>query len=115
MSFVIQLLLTALAAFLAAKFTPGVNISSYWTAIGLALVLGLLDVFVKPVLEFISIPVTILTLGLFLLVINALIIMLASWIITSFQVSGFWSAMLYSVIFSVISWILGLIFGCPTL
>lgn len=111
MSFVIQLLLTALAAFLAAKFTPGVNISSYWTAIVLALVLGVLDVLVKPILEFISFPVTVLTLGLFLLVINALIILLASWIVSSFQVSGFWSALLYSVIFSIVSWILGLIFG----
>lgn len=109
--FIIQLLLTALAAFLAAKLTPGVNITSYWTAILLAIVLALLDTFVKPILQFISIPVTILTLGLFLLVINALIILLASWIINSFQVDGFWSALLYSVIFSVISWILGLIFG----
>lgn len=111
MTFIIQLLLTALAAFLAAKFTPGVNITSYWAAIGLAIVLGLLDVFVKPILEFISIPVTVLTLGLFLLVINALIILLASWILNSFHVSGFWSALLYSIIFSVVSWVLGLIFG----
>lgn len=111
MGYIIQLLLTALAAFLAAKITPGVTITSYWTAILLALVLGLLDVFVKPFLQIISIPVTVLTLGLFLFVINALIILLASWIIGSFQVSGFWTAMLYSIIFSVISWILNLIFG----
>lgn len=104
-------MLTALAAFLAAKITPGVSITSYWTAILLAIVLGLLDVFVKPFLTIISIPVTVLTLGLFMLVINAVIILLASWLIDSFQVSGFWTAMLYSVIFSVVSWILGLIFG----
>lgn len=109
--FVIQLLLTALAAFLAAKLTPGVNITSYWTAILLALVLGFLDVFVKPILDFISIPVTVLTLGLFMLVINAVIILLASWIVSSFQVSGFWTAMLYSVIFSIVSWVLEMIFG----
>ncbi len=111
MMFVIQLLLTALAAFLAAKLTPGVNITSYWTAILLALVLGFLDVFVKPILDFISIPVTVLTLGLFMLVINAVIILLASWIVSSFQVSGFWTAMLYSVIFSIVSWVLEMIFG----
>lgn len=111
MMFVLQLLLTALAAFLAAKITPGVTITSYWSAILLAIVLGLLDVFVKPLLEFISIPVTVLTLGLFMLVINAVIILLASWLLSSFQVSGFWTAMLYSVIFSVVSWIIGLIFG----
>lgn len=111
MMFLLQLLLTALAAFLAAKFTPGVSITSFWSAIILALVLGLLDVFVKPFLEFISIPVTLLTFGLFLLVINAVIILLASYLLGSFQVSGFWSAMLFSIIFSIISWLLGIIFG----
>lgn len=108
---ILQLLLTALVAFIAAKLTPGVEITSFWTAILLALVLGVLDVLVKPFLVFISLPVTILSLGLFLLVINAVIILLASWLVSSFQVSGFWSAMLYSIIFSVISWVLGLIFG----
>lgn len=109
--FIVQILLTALAAFLAAKLTPGVSITSYWTAILLALVLGLLDTFIKPILEFISIPVTLITFGLFLLVINAVIILLASWIITSFQVSGFWAALLYSIIFSIVSWLIGLIFA----
>ncbi len=111
MMFILQLLLTALAAFLAAKLTPGVSITSYWAAILLALVLGLLDVFVKPFLEFVSIPVTLLTLGLFLLVINAVIILIASYLLGSFQVSGFWAALLYSIIFSIVSWVLGLIFG----
>lgn len=107
---IIQFLLTALAAYLAAKFTPGVNITSYWTAILLALVLGLLDVIVRPILEFISIPVTILTLGLFMFVINALIILIASRLVGSFQVDGFFSALLYSIIFSVIGWVFSLIF-----
>lgn len=107
----LQLLLTALAAFLAAKFTPGVSITSFWTAILLAIVLALLDTFVKPFLQFISIPVTLLTLGLFLLVINAVIILLASYLVTNFHVSGFWAALLYSIIFSFVSWLLGLIFG----
>ncbi len=108
---ILQLLLTALVAYIAAKLTPGVEITSFWTAILLALVLGVLDVLVKPFLVFISLPVTILSLGLFMLVINAIIILLASWLVSSFQVSGFWTAMLYSIIFSVVSWVLGLIFG----
>ncbi len=108
---ILQLLLTALAAYLSAKLTPGVYITSYWAAIIVALVLGLLNVFVKPILQFISIPVTVLTLGLFLLVINAVIILLASYLLNCFHVDGFWSALLYSVIFSVISWILEAIFG----
>lgn len=108
---ILQLLLTALVAYIAAKVTPGVEITSFWTAILLALVLGVLDVLVKPFLVFISLPVTILSLGLFMLVINAIIILLASWLVSSFQVSGFWTAMLYSIIFSGVSWVLGLIFG----
>ncbi len=108
---IVQLLLTALVAYIAAKITPGVEITSYWTAIVLAIVLGLLDVLVKPFLEFISLPVTVLTLGFFMLVINAVIVLLASWLVSSFQVAGFWAAMLYSIIFSVVSWVLGLIFS----
>ncbi len=108
---ILQLLLTALVAYIAAKLTPGVEITSFWTAILLALVLGVLDVLVKPFLVFISLPVTLLSLGLFMLEINAIIILLASWLVSSFQVSGFWTAMLYSIIFSVVSWVLGLIFG----
>ncbi len=108
---IIKLLLTALAAYLSAKITPGVSIASYWSAIIVAIVLTLLNVFVKPILTFISIPVTVLTLGLFMLVINAVVILLASYLIGSFHVSGFWAALLFSVIFSVISWILTAIFG----
>lgn len=108
---IVQLLLTALAAYFAAMISPGVTIKSFWSAIILAVVLALLNTFVKPILSFISLPVTLLTMGLFILVINALIIMLASWLMSSFQVDGFWYAMLYSVIFSVISWVLELIFG----
>ncbi len=108
--FILQLLLTALAAYLAAKFTPGVNISGFWNTILLAIVLGLLDTFVKPVLQFFSLPLTLLTMGLFLLVINALIVMMASGLMSSFKVDGFWSALIFSVIFSVVSWIINAIF-----
>lgn len=107
---ILQLLLSALAAYLAAKFTPGVNISGFWNTILLAIVLGLLDTFVKPVLTFLSIPITLLTLGLFLLVINALIVLMASALMSSFHVSGFWSALLFSVIFSVVSWVINGLF-----
>lgn len=111
MSLIINFLLTALAAYFAAMITPGVTISSFWSAIVVALVLTLLNVFVKPILQFISIPVTLLTLGLFLFVINAVIILLASYLVGTFHVDGFWAALLYSIIFSVISFILEAIFG----
>lgn len=107
---IINLLLTAFAAYFSAWITPGVSIPSFGSAIWVAIVLSLLNAFVKPILQFVSIPVTLLTMGLFLLVINALIIMLAAFLVHSFQVSGFWSALLYSIIFTVISWILQIIF-----
>lgn len=110
--FIIKLLLTALAAYFSAMIAPGVHINNFWGAILVAIVLTLLNIFVKPILQFVSIPVTLLTLGLFLFVINAVIILLASYLIGgTFQVDGFWYAMLYSVIFSIISWILEAIFG----
>lgn len=111
MGFVAKLILTALAAYFSAYITPGVEIRNFWSAIVVALVLMLLNSFVTPILEFISIPVTILTLGLFLFVINAVVILIASYLVGSFKVAGFWSALLYSAIFSVVSWILEMIFN----
>lgn len=111
MGFIIRLLLTAVAVYLSAYLTPGVDVKNFWSAIVVAIVLILLNIFIKPILQFISIPVTILTLGLFLFVINAAVILLASYLVGSFQVAGFWSAMLYSIIFSIISWILEAVFG----
>lgn len=107
---IVQLLLTALAVYLASLITPGVSVNSYWSAILVAVVLTLLNVFVKPIMQLISIPVTLLTLGLFLFVINAVIILIASYLIGSFHVSGFWAALLFSIIFSLISWLLEAIF-----
>lgn len=111
MGFIAKIILTALAAYFSAWITPGVDIKSLGSAIVVALVLTVLNIFVRPILEFISIPVTIITLGLFLLVINAVIILIASYFVGSFHVSGFWAALLFSVIFSVISWILEAIFA----
>ncbi|MDR1729223.1 MAG: phage holin family protein [Prevotellaceae bacterium] len=103
MNFIIQLLISALAVYFTAWALPGISIRSYWTAIGVALVIGLLDTFLKPVLIFFTIPITIITFGLFLLVINALIIMLTSYFFSGFQVNNFWWALLFSIIVSVVS------------
>ncbi len=108
---IIQLLLTALAVYISARFTPGVHIASYWSAIVVALVMTLLNIFVKPILTFISLPITLLTMGLFLLIINAIIILIASYLIGSFHVDGFGSAILFSVVFTIISWLLKVLLG----
>ncbi len=103
MRFIIQLLISAFAVYFTAWALPGVSIRSYWTAIGVALVIGILDTFLKPVLIFFTIPITIVTFGLFLFVINALIIMLTSYFFSGFQVNSFWWALLFSIIVSIVS------------
>ncbi|MFD2244694.1 phage holin family protein [Pontibacter ruber] len=110
MGFIVKLLLTGVAAMLAAYILPGVQIDGFVTALILALVLAVLNAIVRPILIFLTIPVTILTLGLFLLVINALIILLADYLVAGFDVDGFIWALIFSLVMSVIGAILDLIF-----
>ena len=101
MNLILKILLTAAAVLIIARFLPGVSVENYTSAIIVAIVLGLLRITVKPILVILTLPVTILTLGLFLLVINALIIMLADNLIDGFYVSGFWIALIFSLILSI--------------
>lgn len=103
MGILIRILVTALAALLAQYILPGVSIDSFTTALLVAIVLGLLNLIVKPVLVILTLPVTVVTLGLFLLVINALIVMWASSLVKGFKVDNFWWALLFSVVLSIIS------------
>jgi putative membrane protein len=80
---------------------PGVYVAGFTTSIIVALVLGLLNIFIKPIMVLLTLPFTIITFGLFLLVINALIIMLCTQIVGGFSVASFWTALLFSVILSV--------------
>lgn len=95
---------------LAAYILPGVSIDGFVTAVILALVLAVLNAVVRPILVLLTIPVTILTLGLFLLVINALIILLADSLLAGFDTSGFITALLFSLVLSVITAILDMLF-----
>ncbi len=101
MKFLIRILLTALAVMLLAEFLPGVSVASYLTAIIVAIVLAILNLIVKPILVIFTLPVTVLTLGLFLLVINAVIILLADAFVSGFGVSGFWIALIFSLLLSL--------------
>ena len=103
MNFLIRLLVSALAAMLTAYLLPGVKIDNFITALILALVLAVLNVLVKPVLIILTLPVTIVTLGLFLLVINAIIILFASHLVSGFKVNGFWWALLFSIVMTIIN------------
>ena len=101
MKLIFKILLTAIAVVVIANFLPGVQVANYSSAIIVAVVLGLLRVTVKPVLVFFTLPATIVTLGLFLLVINAVIILLADYFVDGFEVSGFWVALFFSLLLSL--------------
>lgn len=106
MKLILRLLLTALAVVLLAKLLPGITVTGYLSAIIVAVVLALLKLIVRPVLVILTLPITVLTLGLFLLVINAVIILLADAFIDGFAVSGFWIALVFSILLSIIQSIL---------
>jgi putative membrane protein len=99
--FIGKILVTAVAALIVSYLLPGVNINDSVTAILLAVVLALLNGIVKPILIVLTIPITILTLGLFLLVINILIIKWAAAIVPGFTVRDWWSALLFSLLLSL--------------
>jgi putative membrane protein len=107
MNFLVRLLISTLAVILSAYILPGVAVDSFMTAIIVAVILSLLNVIVKPILVILTIPFTIFTLGLFLLVINAIIILMTDWIIDGFVVNGFWYALLFSIVLSIINSLLG--------
>ncbi len=102
MRIIIHLILSALAVFIAAYILPGVHVDTFVTALVIAVVLGLVNILVKPLLVFLTLPVTVLTLGLFLLVINAVLIMIVDWLVPGFRVDTFWWALLYGVVLSLI-------------
>jgi len=102
MSVIINWIIQAIAILIAAYILPGVSVSGLVVALVLAVVLGAINAFVKPVLIVLTLPLTVLTLGLFLLVLNALLIMLASFIVPGFSVDGFWWALLFAIVVSLI-------------
>ena len=90
----------------------GIHVKSFWTALLVALVLGLLNTLVRPLLVLLTLPITIVTLGLFLLVINGLLFWLADAFVPGFEVSGFWWAVAGAIVYSIVSWAIGsVVFG----
>ena len=106
MNQILRLLLNAVAVFVLAHVLNGVSVDSYVTAIIVALVLAILNLLIKPILVILTLPATILTLGLFLFVINGLIILLADKFIDGFAVSSIWTAILFSILLSILQWFL---------
>ena len=106
MNLIIRILVTAVLVMLIANFMPGVTVASFGISVIVAVVLGLLNLFIKPILVLFTLPVTIITFGLFLLVINAIIILLCSEIVGGFQVTTFWTALIFSIVLSLLQSIL---------
>jgi len=106
MNFIVKIVLSSFSVFLAAWILNGVYIQDYLTSLLVALVLAILNFIIKPILVFLTIPITVLTLGFFLLVINAFIAMLASNIVSGFYIDGFWWAVGFSIIVSIVNYFL---------
>ncbi len=103
MNIILRIVISAIVAFALSYILSGVHIQSFITALVLAIVLGILNLFVKPILIILTLPITIFTFGLFLFVINALIILLAAKFVNGFRVDGFWWALLFSLLLSVLT------------
>jgi len=108
---IIKWLIMTASVMIAAYVIPGVTVRSFFSALWVALFLGIVNMLLKPFLILITLPINILTLGLFTFVINGVIILLASSIVKGFQVSGFWIAVLFSIVLSIINYLMNLMIG----
>jgi len=110
MNIIFKWLISSSAIVISAYLIPNVYVTSFWTAIWLSVFLGVINVVIRPFLIILTLPINILTLGLFTFVINALLIVFASSIIKGFTVEGFFTAMFFSIVLSIVSYILNTIF-----
>ena len=99
----LHLFVRAIAIMATASILPGVVLSSFWVAVVVAIVLGALNIFVKPIILFFTLPINLMTLGLFTLVINAFMIQLASYFVSGFYVGGFIGALVFSIVLAIIN------------
>ena len=103
MNFLLRIVITAVVAFALSYVLPGIHIDTFWTALVLALVLAVLNSLLKPILIILTLPITILTFGLFLFIINAVIVELASKFVGGFFVRSFGWALLFSLLLSLLT------------
>ncbi len=103
--FIVRVLIVALGLWLASEIIPGLHIEGVGTLLGAALLLGIVNAVVRPVLILLTLPITIVTLGLFLLVINAATLGLVAWMFERFTISGFWAALCGAIVVSVTGWV----------
>ena len=107
MFFIFRLLIHMVAILIISYLLPGViRVEGVWSALVAAFLLGIVNAVLRPILIFFTLPITVLTFGLFLLVINGLMLLLVSSIVRGFHVNGFWGAVLGSILISLVSWVL---------
>lgn len=106
MNFIMRIIVTSIIAFGLSYILTGVHIDSFWAAIIFAIVLAILNAIVKPIIILLTLPLTLFTFGLFLFVINAAIILLTAEFVKGFRVDGFWWALLFSLLLSIITSVL---------
>jgi putative membrane protein len=103
MKFLVQIIISALAVMVTQYILPGIVVDTFFTGIMVALILGLFNTVLRPILVLLTLPITVVTLGFFLLVINAFLIMATASLVDGFHVSGFWSAVFFSLILSFVT------------
>lgn len=106
MKFIANWMLNALALYIVSKVLTGIHLRDFWSAIVAVAVIGLVNTLVKPILLILTLPITFLTLGLFTFVVNALMFLLASRLVTGFTIDGFGTALIGSILLSVVSTLL---------
>ncbi len=102
---ILKLLINSLCIFGLAYLLPGVTVQDFWTALWTAIVLGLLNIFLKPLLLFLSLPANILTLGLFTFFVNAFIMLIVAYLVPGLEIATFWWAFLFSFIMTLINYL----------
>lgn len=107
----LRLLVAAFGLWLASALVPGIEVQGLWTLLGAALLLGIVNAVVRPLLVILTLPITLLTLGLFLLVVNAAMLGLVAWMFDNFTISGFWPAVLGSIVVSLTGWLASYFIG----
>lgn len=111
MKLILRILITAILVLFISNYMNGVTVANFTTSVIVAIVLGLLNIFIKPILVMLTLPVTIFTLGLFLLVINAVVILLCSEIVGGFKVDNFLTALIFSIVLSLLQSIMNGLLG----
>jgi putative membrane protein len=107
MNLIINWLISALAVIISAYLLPGVTINGFFAALVVAVVLAAINLLIKPIILVLTLPINIVTLGLFTLVINAALVLLAAAIVPGFGVAGFWWALLFALVLSIVGAVLG--------